>query len=242
MATLLLVRHRERLDYVEPEWIAAHRDAQPWDPPLSTLGLLQAEDLVKGVAAWCDHLGVGLGAVYSSPMQRCRMTAAPSAAAAKLPVVIDPGLTEWFGEGFYTSWGCTDSTGRWESGTPPLVPELLKNAQIPAAELFGYGEAHAHFNYTWESPESETAMISRVASCIENLVLAHPGQAVLVVSHAGPVHASTQRLVGIDQVSWPKLLLPYTGICVLQRSGANWESVAYADTRHMRADPAMQLG
>merc|ERR1712218_350211 len=108
---VLLVRHGERLDYVDPSWLPANREAQPWNPSLSEDGHSQAKALVTAIGAWCTQLGLDLGAVYSSPLLRTQQTAQPAAAHFGLEVIPDPGLMEWLAKEFYTSWACQDSTG-----------------------------------------------------------------------------------------------------------------------------------
>lgn len=232
MAAVLLVRHGERLDYIDPKWIKANATNKPWDPPLSENGSKQAEMLVSGVKSWCSKLGLELGAIYSSNMQRCVSTAAPIANATGLPIVIKTDLTEWFAQEFYTSWGCADSNGHWASGTPPLLPELLSTAMLPAQEMLGLGEDSLHFKYTWKSPESQAAMTDRGVNCVESLCAAHPGKAVLIVTHAGLVESTSQLLTGQAEVVWPPDTIPYAGMTILRRSGTNWEQVCYRDATH----------
>ena len=92
---MLLVRHGERFDYVDPAWVQRNRQAEPWNPPLSEAGERQADALSLAVDTWCRNLGMKLGAVYSSPLRRTKQTAEPTAALFGLEVEPVPCLMEW---------------------------------------------------------------------------------------------------------------------------------------------------
>lgn len=82
MQCVIVVRHGERLDYVERDvygrnWVQTNKKGRPWDPPLTNVGMRQATDL--GVALQrtvLDEWGLPpIGGIYSSPFLRCRQTA-----------------------------------------------------------------------------------------------------------------------------------------------------------------------
>src|SRR6058998_2760365 len=77
---LVLVRH------AEPDWETALRKGA--DPGLTALGRRQAADLAA-------HLqSLSLAAVYCSPLERARETAAAIAATQELAANVVPGLAE----------------------------------------------------------------------------------------------------------------------------------------------------
>eukprot|EP00747_Dinoflagellata_sp_TGD_P179206 gnl/TRDRNA2_/TRDRNA2_29633_c0_seq1.p1 gnl/TRDRNA2_/TRDRNA2_29633_c0~~gnl/TRDRNA2_/TRDRNA2_29633_c0_seq1.p1 ORF type:complete len:281 (+),score=30.46 gnl/TRDRNA2_/TRDRNA2_29633_c0_seq1:67-909(+) len=232
---LLLARHGERLDYIDPSWLPANLRAKPWDPPLSEDGKRQAEALASGVAAWCDKLSLELAAVYSSPFIRAKQTAEPTAAKAGLQVKVEPGLVEWVGEGFYTAWACPDSNGRWASGQQAPRPELNAALGQPIATLLGLepplDASESHLGCTWGRFEDATMMTERMAACADRLAALHPGRAILLVGHAGPVSAAAQYLSGAkDPQPW---LADYASLFVLARRGGEWEMLAANDTQHL---------
>jgi broad specificity phosphatase PhoE len=78
---VVVVRHGERLDYVERDagrnWVQANIHRRPWDPPLTDLGVQQAVDLGEALhTTILQELALpSIGAIYSSPFLRCRQTA-----------------------------------------------------------------------------------------------------------------------------------------------------------------------
>lgn len=231
LTALLLVRHGERQDYVDPTWLPANRGAEPWNPPLSPKGQEQGEALVSAVDTWCSQLGLKLGAVYSSPLLRTMQTAKPVAAHFGLDVVAVPDLMEWLAVDFYTSWACRDSTGHWGSGSVPVLPEFTEVVRQPAANLIGRKSGpQANF----DCPESKQEMVDRVTTSIRRLADSHPRQLVLIVGHGGPTRYCAECLA---QVGSSPGLPPagYTGIYVLVGCDGHWKLSAANDTRHLRS-------
>lgn len=91
--TLVICRHSERADYVNPEWIKTEEGiAWPHDAPLTDRG----HELARSVAEEIKllHQEMHFTAIACSPYRRCLETAAAVAAALKLPVVVDQELGE----------------------------------------------------------------------------------------------------------------------------------------------------
>ncbi len=117
--------------------------------------------------------GTGFVAVYASPMERTRETAAPIARALGLRVRQRPGLIECdFGE-----W-----TGRKLVDLGKL-PEWKTVQRHPAGFRFPKGES---FN------EMQTRMVDTVNA----LVAEHPGEAIVAVSHADTIKATVAQALG----------------------------------------------
>mmetsp|Transcript_115836 Transcript_115836/g.360792 ORF Transcript_115836/g.360792 Transcript_115836/m.360792 type:complete len:352 (+) Transcript_115836:65-1120(+) len=231
---LLLVRHGERLDYVDPAWLPANRAGEPWNPPLSDAGKEQAEALPLAVDAWCQKLGVQLGAVYSSPLLRTRQTAQPTAARFGLDVRPVPNLLEWLAAEFYTAWACQDSTGHWGSGTTGILQQYEDVVRRPASRSIGMrGGPENHLLL----PESQQDMVERVGGCVEELAAAHPGQLLLVVGHGGPTTYTAQHLAGDGGGEGSVPFAGYTGVFVLTRQPGQqqWQLLACNDQGHLRS-------
>ena len=112
-------------------------------------------------------------AIYSSPLERARETAAPIAAARALKVQIDKGLVECdFG----------DWTGA-ELKTLMKLPEWNTVQRAPST-------------FTFPNGESFTAMQNRIAGTIDRLRAKHPGGVVVCVSHADPIKAAVAHAMG----------------------------------------------
>lgn len=112
-------------------------------------------------------------AVYASPLERARETAAPIAAARGLKVQIDKGLLE-----------C--DFGDWTGA------ELKKLMKLPE-----WGTVQrAPSTFTFPNGESFTAMQTRIVSAIDRLRAQHPGGVVVLVSHADPIKAAVAHAMG----------------------------------------------
>jgi len=109
---IILARHGERLDCAECFTIDAEgcywdeTTDQPWDPPLTASGELQAAGLGRDIMAHLSALQLPpLTHVFTSPFVRCFETAAEIAKVHRLAsVCVEPALSEGFDEPFYRSW------------------------------------------------------------------------------------------------------------------------------------------
>ena len=136
-------------------------------------------DLADSGRAQADRAAARLGpmtgitAVYASPLERTRQTAAPIAKALGQRVRISKGLLECeFGE-----W-----TGRKLSDLRKL-PEWSAVQNAPSTFRFPGGE-------------SFTEMQTRICGEIERLVALHPGEQIVCVSHADPIKAAVAQAQG----------------------------------------------
>jgi probable phosphoglycerate mutase len=114
-----------------------------------------------------------VAAVYASPLERTRETAAPIAKALGVPVKRTRGLLE-------ADFG--DWTGA-ELKTLMKLPEWRTVQRNPSGFRFPGGESF---------PE----MQARICGAIGTLVAAHPGQTVVAVSHADPIKAAVANAMG----------------------------------------------
>lgn len=136
---------------------------------LSDDGHRQAEAVAERIAVF----GERVAAVYASPLERTRETAAPIAAALGLRVTVDRGLVEAdFGE-----W-----TGA-ELKALRKLPEWRTVQHRPSVFSFPGGESFA-------------AMQLRIWESLQRLVGEHPGRVVVAVSHADPIKAAVAQAMG----------------------------------------------
>lgn len=136
---------------------------------LADSGRAQAEAAARRIATLAK-----VAAVYASPLERTRQTAAPIAKALGLRVRVAKGLLECeFGE-----W-----TGRKLSELNKL-PEWKMVQGAPSQFRFPGGESFVE-------------MQLRIVGQIEQLVAAHPGQTIVCVSHADPIKAAVAHYSGI---------------------------------------------
>jgi probable phosphoglycerate mutase len=135
---------------------------------LADAGHMQAD----AVAARIGKLP-NVAAIYASPLERTRETAAPIAKGLGLKVKIDRGLLECdFGE-----W-----TGR------PLK-ELFKLPEWSTVQRYPSG-------FRFPGGESFTEMQQRITGAIARLVERHRGQTIVAVSHADPIKAAVAHAMG----------------------------------------------
>lgn len=135
---------------------------------LAPVGIEQAAKVASRLA------GVGnIDAVYSSPLERTRETAAPISKALGLRTKSAKGLIECdFG----------DWTGRKLSELMKL-PEWRQVQTAPSTFRFPDGE-------------SFTEMQTRITGELERLAAAHAGRAIVCVSHADPIKAAVAHASG----------------------------------------------
>lgn len=114
-----------------------------------------------------------IAAVYASPLERTRETAAPIASALGLRVRRAKGLME-----------C--EFGEWTGA------ELKKLAKLPEWRTVQRNPS----GFRFPGGESFTEMQTRITSAIDTLRTDHPGQTVVAVSHADPIKAAVAHAMG----------------------------------------------
>jgi probable phosphoglycerate mutase len=136
---------------------------------LADVGREQAEAVAARIAPFADRVA----AVYASPLERTRQTAAPIAKALGRKVQIARGLLEAdFGE-----W-----TGR-------ELKELMKLPEWKTVQ-------HRPSTFRFPGGESFAEMQLRICTAIDGIVAAHPGKVVVAVSHADPIKAVVAQSMG----------------------------------------------
>ena len=117
--------------------------------------------------------GSRVAAVYASPLERTRETAAPIAAALGLDVIPDEGLLEL-------------DMGTW---TGMELKAAYKRKEWETIQRYPSG-------FTFPEGESFVAMQARMVSTLDRLRAAHPGKVVVAVSHADPIRAVVAHAMG----------------------------------------------
>jgi alpha-ribazole phosphatase len=201
---LWLIRHGET------QWNVDQRVQGHLDVPLTERGVEQARLL----AAWLadEHLD----AIYSSDLQRARVTA-DVLAGRGLAVVNDPRLRE-------------AHFGLFEGLTRP-------ECQAIYPEAF---EAWRTDSIRHRPPQGETLEALRdrgLASLAEHLPR-HPGQVVAVVCHGGPIRALVCGLLDLSLEASPKFRIENTSVTrfLFTERGAMLTNLN--DTSHLRVSNA----
>lgn len=132
----------------------------------------KGKDQAEAVAARVAALG-SVDAVYASPLERTRETAAPIAKALDQPVVRDKGLLE-----------C--EFGDW---TGKKLRDLNKLPEWQTVQRYPSG-------FRFPGGESFTEMQQRIVGGLARLTAEHPGQRIVAVSHADPIKAAVAHALG----------------------------------------------
>jgi probable phosphoglycerate mutase len=135
---------------------------------LAEAGQQQAQRAAERIAALAK-----VDAIYASPLERARETAAPIAAARGMKVRIDKGLLE-----------C--DFGDWTGAELKALMKLPEWATVQRAPS----------TFTFPGGESFTAMQNRIVGAIDRIRVAHPGGTVVCVSHADPIKAAVAHAMG----------------------------------------------
>ncbi len=134
---------------------------------LADQGREQAEIAARRIAE------LKVAAVYSSPLERAKETAAPISKALGLKTKIDRGL-------FECDFG--DWTGK-ELTQLNKLPEWQTVQRAPSTFRFPGGE-------------SFTEMQTRMVSALDRLRQQHPGEVIVCVSHADTIKAAVAHAMG----------------------------------------------
>jgi probable phosphoglycerate mutase len=135
---------------------------------LADAGRAQAETAAERLAVLSK-----VAAVYASPLERARETAAPIARALRHKVRVERGLLECdFGD--WTGAALKDLM---------KLPEWTTVQRAPSTFRFPHGE-------------SFTEMQHRMVTTLDGLRLRHPGETVVCVSHADPIKAAVAHAMG----------------------------------------------
>jgi probable phosphomutase (TIGR03848 family) len=126
----------------------------------------------------------GVAAVYASPLERARETAAPIAQARGLTVRIEEDLAD-LDVGQWTGISLKQASKK---------PEWRIIQQHPSGFRFPGGE-------------SFTEMQTRMASAVARLVGRHEGKAVVAVSHADPIKALVAHALGTPLDLFQRVLI-----------------------------------
>ena len=135
---------------------------------LADEGRRQAEIAAARIAALKQ-----VDAIYSSPLERAKETAAPISAARGLRTRIDRGLFE-----------C--DFGDWTGA------ELKKLMKLPEWQTV----QRAPSTFRFPNGESFVEMQTRMVSTLDRLRLEHPGGTIVCVSHADTIKAAVAHALG----------------------------------------------
>ena len=138
-----------------------------------------------------------VSAVYTSPLERARETAAPIGKTAGVRPKVDKGLLECdFGE-----W-----TGK----------ELKALMKLPEWQLV----QRAPSSFRFPGGESFTEMQVRIVSALDRLRAAHPGEVIVCVSHADPIKAAVAHALGTHLDLFQRIVISTCAVSALAWSAS----------------------
>jgi probable phosphoglycerate mutase len=159
---------------------------------LAAKGRAQAE----AVAARIGSLDKMPTAIYASPLERTRETAAPIASILGLRIRTARGLIE-------------ADVGDW---TEKSLARLYKTKEWPTVQRWPSG-------FRFPGGESFTEMSARSMTAVLGLVADHPGETIVAVSHADPIKAIVAAAAGVPLDLMQRLVISPCSISALLFSG-----------------------
>jgi probable phosphoglycerate mutase len=181
VTTILLVRHGQT---------ATTGKLLPGRAPglhLADTGRQQAERAAERIAE-LDRVD----ALYVSPLERARETAAPIAKARGLRAKVERGLLE-----------C--DFGEWTGG------ELAKLMKLPEWSTV----QRAPSTFRFPGGESFSEMQHRIVTTLDRLRATHPGGVVVCVSHADPIKAAVAHALGTHLDLFQRIVISTCAISVV---------------------------
>jgi len=155
---------------------------------LSDEGRRQAEATAERLAP-----PVRVDAIYASPIERTQQTAAAIAARHDLPVVTLDGVIE-------------AEYGDWTGGA---IAELAKT------DLWKVVQA-APSRARFPNGESIAEMQARMVAALDGVIAAHPGEHVVVVSHADPIKAAIAHYTGMHLDLFQRVVVSPASVTVFE--------------------------
>jgi probable phosphoglycerate mutase len=182
MPILLLIRHGEN-EYVKTGKLAGRIPGVH----LNERGQQQAAELAQSLAK------APIKAIYSSPLERARETAAPLAAALGMEVQIREGLLE-------------TGTGDWAG------QELKALSKLPEWKIV----QGAPSRFRFPNGESFAECQVRLANELQAIARLHqPEDVIALVSHADPIRLVTAYFMGMSLDHFQRLACDTASVTVL---------------------------
>jgi broad specificity phosphatase PhoE len=197
---LYLIRHGDAVPPGDTPLAYEEYEAQP----LSARGEAQA----AAVAASCA--GLGLAAVYASPIRRAQQTAEAIAAVAGVTVGVRSDLRE--------------------IAIGPVETAMSLRERLAWLALVALRDG------SWEAipgTEPAAAVRARMMHALRDIAAQHAGSRVAVVSHAGSINAALGVIIATDNdFVFP---LANTSVSIVRIGGDRSLLVSANDTSHLRA-------
>ena len=157
----------------EPDYVAAGRSKDPWDPPLTEKGRCQAMRLAMRLRR------MDITAVFTSTMRQALETSALIAAARDLPMVRVRQLRE-------IEFDAAKLATRAADGQKLAAELAIRFLNGPRWDSLPGFEPSRQFR-------------NRVVQALEGILAHHPGERVVVVTYGGVINAYLSTLLDIPR-------------------------------------------
>lgn len=151
--------------------------------------------------------------LYSSPLLRALETARPVAEAAGAELRLEPDLREIH---------CGEVDGWHVEEVRRLYPDLWQ-ANLRQDDA----------GFRWPGGESYRELRERSLGALRRIAAAHPGERVLVVTHAGVISQAVGYLRGIGPSCWERYRPDNSSLTELDWAGETGRVVSYDDRLHL---------
>lgn len=196
----------------ETDWNAQGRIQGQLDIPLNATGLAQA------AAVGARLREQYFDAIYASDLERALQTARPVVAGGGREIRHDPRLRE-------RHFGALQGlTGEEAQRLKPLVWEAYR-ARGPESDLGG--------------GESLLVFARRVADFIGQVLEAHAGGKVLLVSHGGVLDMAYRHAAGMPLGVQRNFPIYNASVNILVHDGRRWSIASWGDISHLPQELAM---
>ncbi|HEU4841786.1 MAG TPA: MSMEG_4193 family putative phosphomutase [Ilumatobacteraceae bacterium] len=166
--------------------------------PGRAAGLHLADSGHQQAAAAAERIGElsQVAALYTSPLERARETAAPIGAATGLKPKVERGLIE-----------C--DFGEW---TGASLKRLMRKREWATVQ-------RAPSTFRFPGGESFPEMQHRMVTTLERIRDSHPGGTVVCVSHADPIKAAVAHALGTHLDLFQRIVISTCAISVIAWTG-----------------------
>lgn len=200
LTTVILTRHGETV------WNTEHKAQGHLDSPLTPQGHQQGRAIAERMR------GVPFDHLYSSDLERCRITAQYIADQTGHTIQFDERLRE-------RNLGVIQGLSQAESRKQfPEVVEALRrydrHFQVPE------GESHHQF-------------LSRAKACLDDLAQRHRGERLMVVTHGGFLMVLFKDWLGIPTDAPRKFFVRNASFNLATYADQNWMIETLGDTAHL---------
>jgi broad specificity phosphatase PhoE len=178
------------------------------EPELDEIGIKQAEAAASRVAEW------QIASVYSSPLQRALTTAKILARPLSLEVRLLPGIIDI-------------DYGEWQG----LSPE---EAAANYSNLYSKWLNNPH-EVKFPGGESLADVRERAASAVDDLIIQHPKETIVLVSHKVVCQILILSLLGLDNSHFWEITQDVCAINLFEVRGGVPSTLFLNDTCHLKA-------